>query len=427
MKLHSPWRTFLGHCPVVTAYLAAHPYTSSPACFLAHAANTFLRAVGQPAFVDNPLLGLLILLAIFLPHPQVGLGCLLGGGLATLTELVMGLHPWALVSNGVAAFNGVLVGTVIPILFPLFYGEAHNPAGMWVAVAVGAVTTVFLASAFNSFLAKFNLPYMALPFNLVAVVVFLTLQPVGLEHMVVEDSGESVDNATLTILEGEGAEFANHSHAADHAHHMGLTMLGEEQISWAGVGRGIVVSMGQVYAVNHVAASLVVHLAVLLSSPLLFLLSNLGAVLGTLTSLTFLPPEDYQQVYDGIWGYNALLAMAAASCVFFPLSPASLAAGATGTLATVAVQAALRRNMDTNHLPVFTLPMTLVTLVILLAASDRPALCRGPPLARCATMSFPEQQAMEAWQGREGKEGREDREEEQGNQEEKEPAILKQV
>ena len=52
-------------------------------------------------------------------------------------------------------------------------------------------------------------------------------------------------------------------------------------------------------------------------------------------------------MYDGIWGYNALLAMAAASCVFFPLSPASLAAGATSTLATIAVQAALRRNMDT--------------------------------------------------------------------------------
>ena len=68
---HNPWRTFLGHCPVVTTYLAAHPYTSSPPWFLAHAANTFLRAVGQPAFVDNPLLGLLILLAIFLPHPQV--------------------------------------------------------------------------------------------------------------------------------------------------------------------------------------------------------------------------------------------------------------------------------------------------------------------------------------------------------------------
>ena len=66
----NPWAVWLGHCPVVTDYLAPRPL-ASPAWALAHAANTFLRAVGQPAFVDNPLLGLLILLAIFLPHPQV--------------------------------------------------------------------------------------------------------------------------------------------------------------------------------------------------------------------------------------------------------------------------------------------------------------------------------------------------------------------
>ena len=53
------------------------------------------------------------------------------------------------------------------------------------------------------------------------------------------------------------------------------------------------------------------------------------------------------QVYDGIWGYNGLLSMAAVSCVFFPFSPTSLLAGALNAVATVGVQAALRRNMDT--------------------------------------------------------------------------------
>ena len=53
------------------------------------------------------------------------------------------------------------------------------------------------------------------------------------------------------------------------------------------------------------------------------------------------------QVYDGIWGYNSLLSMAAVSCVFFPFSPKSLMAGVLNAVATVGVQAALRRNMDT--------------------------------------------------------------------------------
>jgi hypothetical protein len=37
----------------------------------------------------------------------------------------------------------------------------------------------------------------------------------------------------------------------------------------------------QVYAVNHVMGSLLIYLAVLLSSPLLFAMSILGATIGT--------------------------------------------------------------------------------------------------------------------------------------------------
>ena len=348
----NPWTTFLGHCPIVTSYLASRPLTS-PTWAFAHSLNTFLRAVGQPAFVDNPLLGLLILIAIFLPHPHVGAGCILGGGLATATELLVGLHPWGLVSNGVCAFNGVLTGTVIPILFPLFYGENHNVAHMWVAIAFGAIASVFVASAFNNFLSKFNVPYMALPFNLIITVIFLTLQPVSMDHLVKRDTSD--------LVEGNETVVGN-STLIDHSHHEEADLLEADlQISWLGVGRGIIVSMGQVYAVNDVPASLVMQLAVLLSSPLLFIISNTGAVIGSLLSLTFLPTSDYQQVsipskafsklclqvYDGIWGYNSLLSMAAVSCVFFPFSPTSLLAGALNAVATVGIQAALRRNMDT--------------------------------------------------------------------------------
>ena len=49
----------------------------------------------------------------------------------------------------------------------------------------------------------------------------------------------------------------------------------------------------------------------------------------------------------GIWGYNGLLSMAAVSCVFFPLTPSSLVAGLVNMAATVFVQRALARNMDT--------------------------------------------------------------------------------
>jgi len=237
--------------------------------------------------------------------------------------------------------------------------------------------SVFFASAFNNFIGKFNVPYMALPFNIIAVCVFLTLQPSDQQAQPLLDDDQ--DNSTISISV--------------------TASIQDNSISWMGVGRGILVSMGQVYAVNDVKSSCLMNLAVALSSPLLFILSSLGATIGCLLPLTFLPPADYQQIYDGIWGYNALLAMAAASCVFFPFSPVSFVAGIVNTVATVAIQQALRKNMDLNHLPVFTVPMTLCTLVILLASQDRPGRC-GAELKRCEQMSYPEKQAWQAHSSR---------------------------
>ena len=71
---------------MVDEYLADKPVRS--AWLPAHYLNVFLRAVGQPAFVNNPILGAAIFASLFVKEWQVGTGCLLGGSIATLTELV---------------------------------------------------------------------------------------------------------------------------------------------------------------------------------------------------------------------------------------------------------------------------------------------------------------------------------------------------
>ena len=170
---------------------------------------------------------------------------------------------------------------------------------------------------------------MALPFNIIAVCIFHTLKPNDSMDSNASDEIASTLNSTLSLtIEGT---------------------VRSSEISWSGVGRGILVSMGQVYAVNDVKASCVMNLAVALSSPLLFILSNLGAVIGCILPLFFLPSEDFPLIYDGIYGYNALLSMAAASCVFFPFSPRSFIAGIVNTVATIAIQQALRNSMDQVH------------------------------------------------------------------------------
>jgi urea transporter len=90
--------------------------------------------------VNNPFLSLLILISIALSNIEAGLGCCLGGLVATATELLLGLHPWSLVENGVAPFNGALIGSVIPSLYPLLFPHASDcTMDMWMAVLIGAV------------------------------------------------------------------------------------------------------------------------------------------------------------------------------------------------------------------------------------------------------------------------------------------------
>ncbi len=54
---------------------------------------------------------------------------------------------------------------------------------------------------------------------------------------------------------------------------------------WEKFGRGLVVSMSQVYAVNDIPTSIMMNIAVLLASPLNFITSTAGALIGCLLGI----------------------------------------------------------------------------------------------------------------------------------------------
>ncbi|TRY69135.1 hypothetical protein TCAL_02513 [Tigriopus californicus] len=393
----NPWNTFLGDCSVVDAYLMDKPILSL--WFPLHYLNVFLRAVGQPTFVNNPFCGAIIFASLFIQDYIVGLGCLLGGSVATIGELILRLQPFDLLRNGVAAFNGVLVGTVISVLYPGFYQTYRTPE-MWIFIVVGS-----LLSAFGNFLGRFNLPYLALPFNMIIVCSFLTIQPpLDVDALVGDENGSYLtmtgqDNLPVTTTMSPSDDFGHHlangSSAFEAITNSSENRAQINQVDWMQarirVGRGALVSMSQVYAVDHVSTSIVMNIATALASPLLFVMCSIGAIIGTFLAAVMFPIEVIEaEVYTGVWGYNALLTMAALSCVFFSFNHMSFLLGVMATLANVVVQCALKRNMtETNNIPVFTVPMTLVTLVFLLTTDVRGV------LHRVVDPSYPEKQSYQ--------------------------------
>ena len=61
-----------------------------------------------------------------------------------------------------------------------------------------------------------------------------------------------------------------------------------------------------------------------------------------LTGVLLLPEEDLAEVYDGLWGYNAVIATASITCVFFAFNTMSFLLGMANLGANVCAQYALR-------------------------------------------------------------------------------------
>ena len=58
-----------------------------------------------------------------------------------------------------------------------------------------------------------------------------------------------------------------------------------------------------------------------------------------------LPLDSIQEVYDGIWGYSAILSTCALTCVFFAFNQMSLLLGLVNLLGTIGVQYGLRTTL----------------------------------------------------------------------------------
>ena len=61
--------------------------------------------------------------------------------------MVLRLQPWDLMRNGVAAFNGVLCGTVISCLYPAVY-KVPMDLKMWIFICIGSIASVYICAAF---------------------------------------------------------------------------------------------------------------------------------------------------------------------------------------------------------------------------------------------------------------------------------------
>ena len=308
-----------GTLPGITRLGGHHP--------LVHVLVSGLRSCGQVIFINNPLSGLLLLLAMALQSFWASGLTLLGIVAAHLFARAIGADRQTR-RNGIYGFNGALVGSAVACFADLDPAAARP--WLWLLlVLLGAGVTTLLVHGLGRWLVRFfALPPLTLPFCLVASALAhpeLSLQQAS--------QPEAVRGPLLALLQALPTGF------------------------------------GQVFLLPGLLSGTVVLLAVAIASPLAALVGLAGGLVGGATGLLMGAPA--AAVAQGLWSYNGVLSAIAVAGVFYPLTRLSLLAGlaaaAFSSVLTMPLAASLGLLTGAGQpLPLLTLPFIVATLLTLL-------------------------------------------------------------
>ena len=313
-----------GTLPGITRLGGDHP--------LAHSLVGWLRSCGQVLFINNPLSGLLLLLAMALQSFWAAGLTLLAIAAAHLVARASGADRQARL-NGIYGFNGALVGSGVAALADL--APAAGPWLWLLLVLLGAGLTTLLVQRLGGWLVRrIALPPLTLPFCLVTWLLLLlasALAHPGLPLAAAAPPAPEVSGPLLALLQA--------------------------------LPRGF----GQVFFLPGLLSGTLALLAVAAASPLAALVGLAGGLVGGATGLLIGAPA--ADVAQGLWSFNGVLTAIAVAGIFYPLTRRSLLAGlvaaAFSSLLIVPLAALLLR-LSGTPLPPLTLPFIVATLLTLL-------------------------------------------------------------
>jgi urea transporter len=317
---------------------------SAPLAFV----DSCLRGVGQVVFMNNPVTGLAILVAMFAHEAWLGFAGALGLVVSTLAAILIGMDRGA-IRAGLFGFNGVLVGAGMSLFL-----QPDWDLLVMVWIVVGAFFSTVLHAAFAAvFLGAWGVPPFTLAFNVITLV-FL----VGAINFANGRVGGLIAPADAQVTEGTVSNTLRSAAEAASANNL------------EGVINAILRGISQLFFANGIVSGILIVLGIAVASRIAAVFALVGSTVGMLTGLAV--GASGVAIYNGLWGFNSFDAALAVGGVFFVLSWRS------GFLAVAcAVLAALLFGAIASifipwGLPALTLPFVFATLafVLLKGASD---------------------------------------------------------
>jgi urea transporter len=311
--------------------------------------DSCLRGVGQVCFMNNPVTGLAILVAMCFGEIWLGFAGALGVVASTATALLIGIDRGA-IRAGLFGFNGVLVGAGLSLFLQ---PDWDLLVMVWIVVAA-AFSTVLHAALARVFLGSFTVPPFTLAFNFMTLL-FL----IGALNFANGRVGGLVAPADAQVTGGSVSNTLRSAADAGSANNI------------EGVFNAIFRGIGQLWFANSVWAGIIIIVGIAACSRIAAGFALVGSATGMLTGLAL--GANGVAIYNGLWGFNSFDASLAIGGVFFVLTwRVGILAVACGVLAAM-LFGAIASLFTPWGLPALTLPFCFATLafVLLKGSSDK--------------------------------------------------------
>ena len=304
--------------------------------------DSCLRGVGQVCFMNNPITGLAILVAMFVGEAWLGFAGALGLVVSTLAAIAIGMDRGA-IRAGLFGFNGVLVGAGMSLfLQPDWSGLVM----VW--IVVGAFfSTVLHAALANVFIGAWKVPPFTLAFNFMTLL-FL----VGALQYANGRVGGLIAPADAQVTAGSVSNTLRS--AADAA--------GSNNVE--GVLNAIFRGISQLFFANSVVSGIIIVAGLAVCSRIAAIFALVGSTVGMLTGVAV--GASGVAIYNGLWGFNSFDAALAIGGVFFVLTVRSGLLAVACAVLTALLFGAIGALFVPWGLPALTLPFVFGTLAFVL-------------------------------------------------------------
>ena len=304
--------------------------------------DSCLRGVGQVCFMNNPVTGLLILVAMFVGEAWLGFAGALGLAVSTLTAIWIGMDRGA-IRAGLFGFNGVLVGAGLSLFL-----QPDWDALVMVWIVVGSFfSTILHAALANVFIGAWAVPPFTLAFNFITLI-FL----IGALNFANGRVGGLIAPADAQVTSGSVSNTLRSAADAATANNI------------EGVLNAIFRGISQLFFANSIVAGIIIIAGIAVCSRIAAIFALVGSTVGMLTGLAL--GANGVAIYNGLWGFNSFDAALAVGGVFFVLTWRSgLLAVACAVLAAL-LFGAIASLFIPWGLPALTLPFVFATLAFVL-------------------------------------------------------------